>query len=482
MKSLDVDEGGGGGGRLKRAYGGGATAAVTLNPFAADAKLIRHAELQLEADSFPAAQARVGAIVAEEKGFLSGADTQKLPNGKMSGVLTVRVPPDRFEDVLERFRELGIVRHQTIQTRDVTRTYLDFKSRLSSKQVLMERLKKVLAEAKGTVKELMDVEVQIGKTVEEIEAIKGELKYYDSVIGFSTIVLCLSERDLGQPFEVVETLQAGLGLSVREAEPAYAQAQKIVIDAGGQVMEAQLTREGGGAVQGVVRGRVDAVKFPDVRQALRALGHVTKDTVNRRRAAQGATPVAGDVPVRAELAVVEVFLSTYSFQVTRRMEVVLEAADVDPAYQAARRAFEEAGAAVTGGGLSATSGEASATLGGEMDVDRSVALLSRLAALGRVKRSETRHTLPADGSAPVLERARVDLTIASPPPLVSEEHGLIRTVRSTFSGSVAGVLWSVERLFVGLSLAGPWVALGLVGWIVWRRTRRKKAVAPQAAV
>ena len=482
-KALDLSEGSGGGGNARR-VGAGSNGGATIppDPFAADTKLIRHAELQLEADSLPAAQARIGAIVTEEKGFLSAADTQRQPNGKMSGVLTVRVPPERFEAVLERFRELGVVRHQMLQTRDVTKTYIDLEARLGSKQVLTERLKKILAEAKGTVKELMDVEVQIGRTVEEIEALKGELKYYDSIIGYSTIVLRLSERDLGQPFEVVETLQAALGLSVREAEPAYAQAQKIVIDAGGQVTEAQLAREGGGGVQGVVRGRVDARRFPEVGQALRALGHVTKDTVNRRRVVQGAVVGGVEVPVRSELAVIEVLLSTYPARVTRRMEVVLETAEVDPAYQAARRAFDEAAAAVTGGGLSAGSGEASATLSGELDVDRSAALLSRLAALGKVKRSETRHTLPADGSWPVLERARVDLTIVSPPLLVSEEQGLVRAVRATFSGSVAGMLWSVERLFVGISLAGPWLVPVLVGWLVWRRLRRKKPVEPQAVV
>jgi len=45
---------------------------------------------------------------------------------------------------------------------------------------------------------------------------------------------------------------------------------------------------------------------------------------------------------------------------------------------------------------------------------------------------------------------------------------------------VAGVLWSVEKLFVGVSLAGPWLALALGAWVVVRRVRRKKAVQAAA--
>lgn len=483
-KALDLEmeevegHGGGYGTRNFRSMAGGVAAEAPAEPFLADAKLIRQAELQIEADSFTTAQARVGAIVAEEKGFLSGADTTKLPNGKMSGTLTVRIPPERFDAVLERFRELGVVRHQKLQTRDVTKTYVDLEARLGSKQVLMERLKTVLVEAKGTVKELMEVEVQIGKTIEEIESIKGELKYYDGALGHATIVLRLSERDLGQPAELVETLEAALGLSVPEAEPAYVQAQKILADAGGQITEAQMTREGGG-VQGLVRGRVEAGKFPEVRQALRALGHVVKDTAKRRRAAQGATALPGGIPVRAELAAVEIQLSTHAAQVTRTTRLVLEAQDVDAAYQSARRAFEEAGASVTGGGLNAASGGSSASLGGELDVDRAAALQAKLAQLGKSKEAETRHSLPAAGAAPLRERARLDLTIATPEPLVAEEKGLTRMVRATFSGSVAGILWSIERLVVGISLAAPWVALGLLAWFLYRR--RRKAVEAEAS-
>ena len=40
------------------------------------------------------------------------------------------------------------------------------------------------------------------------------------------------------------------------------------------------------------RARVEAAKFPDVRQALRALGHVETDTVDQQKTARGGAPTA----------------------------------------------------------------------------------------------------------------------------------------------------------------------------------------------
>lgn len=453
---------------------GGRTLDAAENPFLADPKLIRHADLMMEVEAFETAQARISALAVEEKGFVSGVEIVRQSNGRAGGTLTLRVPPDRFEGLLGRIRDLGTLRHQKVESRDVTKAYLDLEARLGSKEVLVERLKRVLAEAQGTVKELMDVEVQIGKTVEEIEALKGQLKYYDSVVGFSTIVLRLSEREPGPPAEVVETLQAALGVAVGDVESSHAEAQKRLLEAGGQVIEARLTRDAQGTLQATVRAHVEAGMFQDVRRSLQSLGRVTQDTVDRRRVAQGVQGGA----LRSERAVIDLRLSAWSAETTRQTRLNLEAKEVDAAYQAARRAFEEAGATLTAGGLQTAGGEITGTLTGELDLDRAPALMARLESLGTPKQTETRQSLPGPGA--VLERARVELAIAAPGVEVPKESGFVRNVHRTFSGSVAATLWSLDRLIVGFSLALPWLAIGGSGWLLWRRLRRKRAAAEPA--
>jgi hypothetical protein len=168
--------------------------------------------------------------------------------------------------------------------------------------------------------------------------------------------------------------------------------------------------------------------------------------------------------------------------VTRRSQILVETAEVESAYQNSRRAIEGAGGKIVDGSLNGRAEGMSAVLRAQVDADKFAALVESLKTAGKVKNANVNHVLPAvssDGAAPLLrERAEIELALVSPPRLIGEEHGLMKSVRDTLANSWTGFLWSIEKLFVGVSLAGPWVALLGVAWLVWRRARRKKAAQP----
>lgn len=449
-------------------------------PLQDNRKIVRNAEAAVEVDSYDAAYAKVLEVVAAEKGYVSSGDIQKMPNGKIQANVTIRVPAERFDAVLAKLKELGTVKYQNIKAEDVTKLYFDLQAKLKSKELLLERLKTILKEAKGTAKELMEVEVQIGTTQEAIDQIKGELRYYDSVITMSTIILGLVEKDLGQPFEYVQTLQSAIGLTARDVDAVYAKAQKEIADVGGQVVDSKMNRQSDGSATGTIKARVDAEKFPAVREALRKLGHVTNDTVNQQKSARGGaegTPKP-DAPLKKEQAVIDLTIATPPLVVTRRARVLVENAAVQKAYLEARKTIEAAGGTVLNGSLAGREERPEAALTARIDAADFAALVEKLKAQGQVKMAEVKLDLPpspAGAPAPLLrEQGDIELGILPPPELIGEEHGIGKTIRDTFAGSWKGILWSVEKLFVGLSLAGPWLALLVVGWLAWRRFRKKK--------
>jgi len=75
------------------------------------------------------------------------------------------------------------------------------------------------------------------------------------------------------------------------------------------------------------------------------------------------------------------------------------------------------------------------------------------------------------------EKGEILIEIATPAPLIPEESGLGRVLRDTFTGSIASLLWSVEKLIVGIALAGPWIVLAGVALFFWKRARRAKPSA-----
>jgi hypothetical protein len=449
-------------------------------PVVDDRKIIRNADLHLEVDKYDDAYLKIGEITRAKKGFIAGVSTTKLANGKIRATVTLRIPPDKFEETLAELGKLGIERHRNISTADVTKQYTDLQSRLKSKETLVERLKKVLLEGKGTVKELMEVEVQMGATIEQIEQIKGELKYYDNLVGMSTITMQVFEKDMGLPFEYVQTLQSVITVRAIDADAAYAKAHQAILDAGGQVVESRMTRSNEQSASGFVRGKVDAEKFPAVRETLKALGqYVDTDTVNQQQTGRGGK---GDskpgAPVRKEQAVIDFTVNTPPIVVTRQAAISIEASPAESAYQTARQEVKNAGGEIIAGSLMDKTNGASAFVKAQIDEDKFAALVEKLKSLGKVKNATVKQDEPGSegGRAPLLrKKGEIVIEISTPPPLIPEESGLGRVLRDTFSRSIAGLLWSVEKLFVGIALAGPWILLAILVILIWRRARRTAA-------
>jgi hypothetical protein len=72
-----------------------------------------------------------------------------------------------------------------------------------------------------------------------------------------------------------------------------------------------------------------------------------------------------------------------------------------------------------------------------------------------------------------LARARVNLTLFNEELIVDQGEGLGTRIREGLRTSVAGLLWSVQLVVVGLFLVAPWVLIVWFGWKLLKRGRRR---------
>lgn len=107
--------------------------------------------------------------------------------------ITVRVPAKDFEHTVDAVLELGDVHRREITAQDVTTEYLDVQIRLKNALAMRQRLEELLHKAQD-VKEALKVEEQLGRVAEQIELMKGRLKYLREVTSFSTISVEFAER------------------------------------------------------------------------------------------------------------------------------------------------------------------------------------------------------------------------------------------------------------------------------------------------
>ncbi|MBX3721686.1 MAG: DUF4349 domain-containing protein [Turneriella sp.] len=123
-----------------------------------------------------------GQVIDKAKGF-GGYLSQRSSNS-----LTVRVPAKEFYPLNDFIKSLAAVKYENATAQDVTMQYTDLKIRLDVQMKMLVRYQDLLKKA-NSVKDAVEVERELSRITERVEQLKGQIRYYDSQIGFSTIVV-----------------------------------------------------------------------------------------------------------------------------------------------------------------------------------------------------------------------------------------------------------------------------------------------------
>ncbi|MCC2687142.1 MAG: hypothetical protein K0R75_4041, partial [Paenibacillaceae bacterium] len=105
---------------------------------------------------------------------------------EQGGNFTIKVPASGFTSFIDGLEQMKPVKLQrSIQGQDVSEEYVDLMSRLKAKQTVEARL----LDFATSSKDLLAFSDQLAKVQEEIEQIKGRMRYLDQNVAYSTIDL-----------------------------------------------------------------------------------------------------------------------------------------------------------------------------------------------------------------------------------------------------------------------------------------------------
>jgi hypothetical protein len=93
------------------------------------------------------------------------------------------------------------VKSETISGQDVTKEYTDLQSRLTNLQQAEAQLREIMASATKT-EDVLSVYNQLTQIREQIEVIKGQIKYYEESSLMSSIAIVIQAQAAVQPLEV----------------------------------------------------------------------------------------------------------------------------------------------------------------------------------------------------------------------------------------------------------------------------------------
>lgn len=197
-----TEKGGGGGGNSQGQKAKEVESQISLDvadkskaePSANERKIIRNAELTLEADSPDDASASITKIAEKNGGFT--VESQKQTNDAKatksdSVTMTIRVPSAKFEESLDEIRKLsGRVISESVKGQDVTEEFIDVEARLKTKKALESQFLEIMKQGK-TVEDALSVQRELADVRGEIEQIEGRKRFLENQSNLSTIKLRL---------------------------------------------------------------------------------------------------------------------------------------------------------------------------------------------------------------------------------------------------------------------------------------------------
>jgi len=187
-----------------------------------DRKIIRNAELDLEADSPERAQQLITSVAEMKGGFVVDSQ-QSMSNITAANrdivTMTLRVPAEKFGEALEEIRTSGgRVISENVKGEDVTEEFIDIDAQLKAKKALEAQFMEIMKRA-SRVEEALEVRSELADVRGEIEKIEGRKRFLENKSSLSTIkiriqtaqVIASATRGFGERF--VEAFDAGMNVA-----------------------------------------------------------------------------------------------------------------------------------------------------------------------------------------------------------------------------------------------------------------------------
>lgn len=156
-------------------------------------KIIKEGEISFETSNSTETKEIISKSVSEFNGYISNDNVYDYKD-KIEYRITIRVPADKFELLLDRISQNAKkLDSKNINALDVTEEFIDIESRIKTKKELENRYRELLKQA-NKVEEILTIEKEIGYLRTEIESIEGRLKYLKDKVSFSTLTVVFYEK------------------------------------------------------------------------------------------------------------------------------------------------------------------------------------------------------------------------------------------------------------------------------------------------
>ena len=173
-------------------------------------KIIYQSDVTVETTVFDETIGKISGLVDSYGGWIesssvSGSNYYQKARGTAStrnASYTLRIPSDRFTEIMDSFSELGNIPFSHIYTENVSAQYYDAQARLKAYTTQETRLLEMM-ELAESVEDVIIIEDRLTELRYQIESIQSNLNNWDRRVSYSTIYLTVQEVKEYTPEEKV---------------------------------------------------------------------------------------------------------------------------------------------------------------------------------------------------------------------------------------------------------------------------------------
>ena len=194
------------------------------NAVAIERVVLKNAEVAIVVSNVEQRLQAIDAMAKEMGGYVVSSNLYRTVSTNYvevpEGTIMIRVPENRLDEALQRIKDGTVeVQSETRSGQDVTADYVDLQSRLKNLEAAEAQLQEILDNASDT-EDVINVFNQLVYYREQIELVKGQLKYYDEAAALSAINVRIIAEETVQP----------LVIGKWEPKGVYLEAVKDLID------------------------------------------------------------------------------------------------------------------------------------------------------------------------------------------------------------------------------------------------------------
>ncbi|MBM7516249.1 DUF4349 domain-containing protein [Nocardioides nitrophenolicus] len=162
-------------------------------PDAAQPAVIATGTVSLEAKDVGKARLEVRKVVDAHQGTVGEQETTTGEKGELSTArLVLRVPSERFDDVVAALEGIATPTGTTTNAEDVSAEVVDVEARIRAQRKSVQRIETLLARAE-TIEQIVAIESQLASRQADLDALESRQQWLADQTSMSTLTVYLSQ-------------------------------------------------------------------------------------------------------------------------------------------------------------------------------------------------------------------------------------------------------------------------------------------------